>query len=136
MGRLAHGALWPSAPIIDFVGASALMTNDPAPLFEEISELLAAPQSGDAAPRLAHVEETLTAGYARALALEAERWRIERRLGEVAAKLRDDKSELKADEVAALAERLSDADGELTRLRALLATLRTRASDLRVADAS
>ena len=136
MGRSAHGARWRREPIIVCVGESALMTNDPAPLFEEISELLAAPRSGDEAPPLAHVEDTLTAGYAQALALEAERWRIERRLGEVAAKLRDDKSELKTDEIAALAARLSDADGELTRLRALLATLRTRASDLRVADAA
>jgi hypothetical protein len=103
-------------------------------LFEEITELLAAPSTGNEAPGLAHVEDTLTAGYARALALEAERWRIERRLGEVAAKLRDDRSELKTDEIATLAERLSHADGELTRLRALLATLRTRASDLRVSD--
>ena len=110
------------------------MTHDSAHLFEEITKLLAAPRSGAEAPPLARVEDTLTAGYARALALEAERWRIERRLGEVAAKLRDDRSELKTDEVATLAERLSDADGELSRLRALLATLRTRASDLRVAQ--
>jgi hypothetical protein len=136
MGRSAHGGGRRPTPIIDCVGESALMPNDPSALFEEISELLAAPRAGDGAPPLAHVEDTLTAGYARALALEAERWRIERRLGEVAAKLRDDKSELKTDEIAALATRLSDADGELTRLRGLLATLRTRASDLRVSDAA
>ena len=109
---------------------------DPATLFEEIRQLLDAPQTGADAPPLARVEETLTAGYARALALEAERWRIERRLGEVAAKLRNDRSELRTDEVATLAERLSDADGELSRLRGLLATLRTRASNLRVAESA
>jgi hypothetical protein len=109
---------------------------DPATLFEEIRQLLAAPRAGADAPPLSRVEETLTAGYARALALEAERWRMERRLGEVAARLRDDRSDLRTDEVATLAERLSDADGELSRLRSLLATLRTRASDLRLAESS
>jgi hypothetical protein len=123
-----------SATRIIELGEPPLMTNDPAILFEEISQLLAAPRTGSEAPALAHVEDTLTAGYARALALDAERWRIERRLGEVAAKLRDDRSELKTEEIASLAERLSHADGELSRLRDLLATLRTRASDLRVAD--
>jgi hypothetical protein len=113
-----------------------LTPQDPATLFEEIRQLLDAPQTGADAPPLARVEETLTAGYARALALEAERWRIERRLGEVAAKLRNDRSELRTDEVATLAERLSDADGELSRLRGLLATLRTRASNLRVAESA
>jgi hypothetical protein len=112
------------------------MSQESATLFDEITQLLAAPKSGAEAPPLAHVEDTLTAGYARALALEAERWRIERKLGEVAALLRDDRSALRTDEVATLAERLSDADGELSRLRGLLATLRTRASDLRVARAN
>ena len=101
-------------------------------LINDIRALLAAPSPDDSRPFLERMDATLTEGYAEALQLEAERWRIERRLGEVAAKLRDDKSELKTDEIAALAARLSDADGELTRLRALLATLRTRASDLRV----
>jgi hypothetical protein len=110
------------------------MTHDSAHLLEEITKLLAAPRSGAEAPPLADVEDTLTAGYARALALEAERWRIERRLGEVASTLRNDRSERRTDEIATLAERLTDADGELSRLRGLLATLRTRASDLRLAE--
>ena len=42
------------------------------------------PQTGASAPTLARLEDTLTEGYARALALEAERWRLERRIGEVA----------------------------------------------------
>jgi hypothetical protein len=112
------------------------MTHDSTHLFQEITKLLAAPRSGAEAPPLAHVEDTLTAGYARALALEAERWRIERRLGEVAGKLRDDRSELRTNEIASLAERLSDADGELSRLRGMLSTLRSRASDLRLAQAT
>lgn len=109
---------------------------DDITLHEKITQLLAAPRQGAEAPALANVEETLTAGYARALALEAERWRIERRIGEIAAKLRHDRSEVRTDEIANLAGRLSDADGELSRLRGLLVTLRNCAADLRVAEAS
>ncbi len=46
------------------------------PLYDEIRQLLAAPGNGSEAPPLARLEETLTSGYAHALALEAERWRI------------------------------------------------------------
>jgi hypothetical protein len=105
-------------------------------LFDEISQLLAAPVDGADAPPLSRLEDTLTAGYARALALEAERWRLERRIGEVAVAIKDESSQLHTDEIAKLAERLSDADGELSRLRGLLASLRVRASDLRGVEAS
>ena len=102
-------------------------------LFDEINELLAAPASGADAPALARVEHTLTTGYARALALEAERWRLERRLGELATTPDlDDGSRERID----LAERLDEAAGELSRLRDLLEPLRTRASALRVAGAT
>jgi hypothetical protein len=43
---------------------------------QQIEELLSAD-----APLLARVEDTLTEGYARAPAIEAERWRLERRIG-------------------------------------------------------
>lgn len=114
------------------------MTDDTATLtlFEEIRQLISAPSAGADAPPLARLEETLTVGYARALALEGERWRIERRIGEVAGKLRDDRSDLRTEEIATLAERLSDADGELSRLRGLLSSLRIRASDVRVAESA
>lgn len=80
---------------------------------------------------LARIEETLTVGYARALALEAERWRLERRLGEVAVTVGEGGTG--ADELSLLARRMSDADGDLVRLRAALASLRDRASALRSA---
>ena len=54
------------------------------PLRDEIAELLRMPENGAGAPSLDAIESTLTDGYAAALALEAERARIERRLGEVA----------------------------------------------------
>lgn len=110
------------------------MTDHMSPLFDEIRELLAAPAGGAGAPALAHIEDTLTSGYAQALALEAERWRIERRMGEVASQLRDESGLLRTEEIASLASRLSVADGELSHLRGLLASLRARASNQRLAE--
>ncbi len=52
-------------------------------MLQHIEQLLIAPASGATAPTLASLEDTLTEGYAKALALEAERWRLERRLGEI-----------------------------------------------------
>jgi hypothetical protein len=75
------------------------------PLQDEIAELLRLPEDGARAPSLATLETRLTDGYAQALSLEAERLRIERRLGEV--------------------------DGELARLRPLLETLKARARAVR-----
>jgi len=47
-------------------------------IHDDIRSLLEAPSSGDDAPSLDHIEHMLTEGYARALALEADRWRVER----------------------------------------------------------
>jgi hypothetical protein len=94
------------------------------PMVQQIEDLLRA-----SAPTLAHVEDTLTEGYAKALALEAERLRIERRLGEVARSGGDH-----GDELRSLGTRLTDADGELTRLRELLGSLYDRARVLRAAE--
>lgn len=71
----------------------------------------------------AHVEETLTEGYARALALEAERLRIER--GIRAASQADGEG---ADAlIAGLSRRLVCAQDELAELRGKLSTLRAHA---------
>jgi hypothetical protein len=105
------------------------------PVYDEITRLLASPAQGAGAPPLEHLEETLTTGYARALALEAERLRIERRIGEMAVQLQDGPERTATDEIAALSAQLTRADGELTRLRGLLETLRVRASGVRLADA-
>src|SRR5512133_3571400 len=83
------------------------------PLRDEIAELLRMPENGAGAPSLDAIESTLTHGYAEALALDAERSRIERRLGEVAA-------HSVAAELVSLSERLDTADGELAQLRTLL----------------
>ena len=98
------------------------------PLHDDLAELLNLPENGKGAPSLAVLEARLTDGYAEALALEAERWRIEQRLGEVARIARRPGS---ANELESLSQQLSDADGELARLRSLLGTLQERARTLR-----
>jgi hypothetical protein len=98
------------------------------PLRDQIAELLSRPENGTGAPSLDAVESTLTDGYAAALALDAERWRIERQLGEVVLHGGDTADRR---EVARLSERLETADGELARLRALLRSLQARRRALR-----
>jgi len=100
---------------------------------DDIRSLLEAPSSGEEAPTLDYIEHTLTAGYARALALEAERWRVERRIADVAARLGDEVTDEDASELAQLGQQLSSADGDLNRLRRLLVALRTRADEVRAA---
>lgn len=89
------------------------------------------PEDGAGAPSLDTVETTLTDGYAEALALEAERLRIERRLGEVARDAGDVTAHSVAAELAELSGRLETADGELARLRSLLHNLQARRRLLR-----
>ena len=104
---------------------------DEHPIFAEIRSLLDG--NGGGRERLEQIEHTLTAGYASALALEAERWRIERRITQVSRMLDGPSPELEMKELAGLARRLADADEDLTELRGLLASLRTRANELRAA---
>jgi len=91
-------------------------------MMQQIEELL-----GADAPTLARLEETLTEGYAQALALEAERWRLERRLGEMAREGGTDVDE----ELRSLGKRLTSADGALAELRTLLGSLHERARTTR-----
>jgi hypothetical protein len=100
---------------------------------EEIRTLLAAPPTGEDAPSLDDLEHTLTAGYARALALEAERWRLERKIAGVAASMGANSGDGAPSELATLGQRLTAADGDLTRLRELLSSLRSRADEVRTA---
>ena len=93
------------------------------PLRDEIAELLSLPENGAGAPSLDTIETTLTDGYAAKHALEAERWRIERRLGEVA---RDARKPAGRRELARLSEQLETTDGELATLRSLLRNLQAR----------
>jgi hypothetical protein len=98
---------------------------------DRIAELLSLPENGAGAPSVDTIESTLTDGYAAALALEAERWRIERRLGEVARDAGEVEAHSVAAELADLSERLETADGELAGLRSLLRPLQARARVVR-----
>jgi hypothetical protein len=100
-------------------------------VLQRIEALLEAPATGAAAPSLESLEATLTEGYAEALALEAERSRIERRFGEVARTVEEPAPTGVTDELLALAKRLTHADAEIGRLRAVLQQLQARTRALR-----
>jgi hypothetical protein len=110
--------------IIERRAEEALLPDDRSILIDDIRALLAL-KPGDAA--LDRLEETLTAGYAHALALEAQQWRLERRLGQAAREAGD------TEELARVAQLLAAVEGELGYLRALLGSLRDRARELRAA---
>jgi hypothetical protein len=104
---------------------------DTNPIFAEIEALL-----DDVTPRaLDEIEDTLTTGYAAALALEADRWRIERRITQLAGELGGEADfELhRAEEMVELAQQLSSADTDLIRLRDVLGSLRDVADAARAA---
>src|SRR5688572_27694244 len=103
----------------------------PLMIHDEIRSLLDAPPTGEDAPSLDDIEHTLTSGYATALALEAERMRLARRIAAVAARLGDGSTEARHSELTKLGQRLSTADGDITLLRDLLSSLRTRADEVR-----
>ena len=100
---------------------------DYASLCDELDALIQAPPARDGAGR-DRVERTLTNGYAGAMRLEAERLRLERRIGEVAAQVSVKHRGAKTEELADLSLRLSHASGELSHLRKLLAAARRRSS--------
>jgi hypothetical protein len=108
------------------------MVADLSHLLDAIEAVLREPPAGGEAA-VARIEDTLTDGYARALELEAERWRLERKIGEVARQLTGDDVVLRAEELAGLSKRLSSADGDLRRLRGRLADLRQHAEAVRAA---
>ncbi|MDQ3992488.1 MAG: hypothetical protein M3229_02400 [Actinomycetota bacterium] len=100
------------------------MRDDTTALIDRVHALIDAPLDGTPGER-ASIEYTLTEGYARALALEAERRRIDERITELTTLLRAD-DQRRLSEFTALAQRRSRAEGEISRLRALLRTLRER----------
>jgi hypothetical protein len=96
----------------------------------EIRILLDAPAHGTGAPPLSRLEDTLTAGYAHALALESQCLQLERRRRELlGAGTIDDLTQ----ELAVLTVRITEADQRLGELRTLLDSLRRRANEIRAA---
>jgi predicted nucleic acid-binding Zn-ribbon protein len=100
-------------------------------VIDDIREILTAASPAPSKPFLERVDTTLTDGYAHALQLEAERWRIERRIAEVVAALPEGVDQAREPELAALAERLTSANENIAALRALLRSLRQRRTELR-----
>ena len=107
-------------------GAAATPMDDISTLIARIDSLLQSPSDADTADVRAHMELTLTDGYAAALALEAEHWRLQGRIGAIAAELADGRESGSTKELASLARRLATADEELEALRDTLASLRDR----------
>jgi len=108
------------------------VTNEINRLYEDIRALLDAPSDADGSRYRARLEHTLTDGYARALALEAESQRLERRVAELAGGLNGRSPAPAAEELGEAARRLGDVDAELAKLRGVLTALRTRASEVRI----
>jgi hypothetical protein len=123
--------MWEGLPVLDTCESSRVPL--PPVIHDDIRNLLDAPPSGEEAPSLGDIEDALTVGYARALALDAERRQLEKKIADVVAHLgkRSDNGWGSESELATLGRRLSAADGDLTSLRALLSTLRTRADAAR-----
>ena len=103
---------------------------DLAPLLERITGLLRNRSADPGKPLVTEMEDTLTDGYARALQLESERLRLERRIGELAHSV-DGREQ--ADELKALAGRLRDVDAELDGLRSQLGALQKHLEHVRAA---
>lgn len=99
---------------------------------DRIQSLLARLERGDYPDRAA-LEDTLTDGYAWALALDAECDRLERRISDRAAGLGTDGTADQARELSTLARLLSRRRRELEGLRDLLALLRAGVQQARVA---
>ena len=100
-------------------------------VLDRISALL-----GASTRDLDQIERTLTDGYACALTLEAERWRLEKRVLALSQGIETGDTAGKARELADVARRLESNGGGLTKLRALLSELRRHADDVRVGSLS
>jgi ABC-type phosphate transport system auxiliary subunit len=101
-----------------------------APLLERISSLLENRSGAPGKPLLTEMEDTLTDGYARALELESERLRLERRIAHLAHEV-DGESEV--EELRALAARKREVDAELAGLRGRLGALQKHLETVRAA---
>ena len=105
----------------------------PALIEKDIRTLLDSPASGAEAPTLVRIEDALTTGYARAMALEAEQSRLQRRIADVVVALADEDLALPDPELKRLAQELKAANCDLSQLRKLLESLRLRADVARAA---
>jgi hypothetical protein len=91
-------------------------------LLDRIQALIDAYAAGVGLPRN-EVEPTLTEGYARALALDAECLRLEQRIDRLTREVAEGR-EIPSGKLSGLLKRLHDTEQESADLRALLAPLR------------
>jgi hypothetical protein len=96
-------------------------------LLDQIQALL-----GGSTDDIDQIERTLTDGYAHALALEAEKARLERRLTEVTQEIQCGDTAKKAVEIGELAQRIDGNTDDLVLLRGMLVDLRRHAEGVRV----
>ena len=106
------------------------MGRDLSALLQRIRKQLDVRGADPAKPLLTEMEHTLTDGYARALELEAERLRLERRIGELAHNLEGPDE---ARELRRLALQLKEIDESLAGLRGVLTALQQQVDDARAA---
>ena len=99
------------------------MPDETTALIDRVRTLLDAPLDGTPRGR-ARIEYTLTEGYARVLAVEAEQRRLEQRIAELTTEL-DGRGD-QVSELALLVQRRLSAAEEISRLRAVLSRLRDR----------
>jgi hypothetical protein len=99
----------------------------------DIRTLLDSPSTGAEAPTLGHIEDALTTGYARAMALQAEQSRLQRRIADAVVALADEDHGLPDPELKRLAQELKATNCDLSQLRQLLESLRVRADAARAA---
>jgi hypothetical protein len=119
--------------IIDETPPRAVPIDTTSTLLDDIRTMLAMSEQGVSGPSLAAMEDILTTGYAQAMQLEAERWRLERQVDEVTARIARGAADAGDRQLAKLARRMSKADADLSVLRRALRDLRDRASALRAA---
>jgi len=103
---------------------------DSAPPLERITGLLKNRSADPGKPLLTEMEDTLTDGYARALQLESEGLRLERRIAQLA---HDVDGDARAEELRALAARKREVDSELAGLRGQLGALQKHLEAVRAA---
>ena len=108
------------------------MREELAAVIDRINMSLDGLERGESPDRTG-LENTLTDGYAWALALDAECERLERRISERAAELGDDNTAEPARDLSTLARLLARRRRELASLRELLSVLRAGVQHARVA---
>src|SRR5919202_214582 len=104
------------------------MSEDLALLTDRIDALIEDRETASSKALLAEMEHTLTDGYARALELEAARWRLEKDVTDLATRIANADE---ADALRRMVENLARDDRELGHLRARLQMLRRRVDGVR-----